>query len=160
MKRKQKTEDTVEKKEKALSFFDFLTSINAGPRGVNLMSECFAEPGEGVLTDSNDKAYVPFMVNRGLSYFPDTILYANAMNERAALPAKMQYDFLRNGIRPSKRFSKWAKRSDDSADVQLIMDKYEYSSEKARNVLKMFSTAALEELRIERDTGGIGKKKK
>ena len=39
-----------------------------------------------------DKAYPAFMVNRGLSYFLDTILLANEMNRRAgSIPGKMQY---------------------------------------------------------------------
>ena len=49
------------------------------------------------------------MVNRGLSYFNDTILLANEMNYRHNIPARMQYDLLRTLGRKRKRFSKWFK---------------------------------------------------
>jgi hypothetical protein len=142
---------------KKLSPFDFLNSINDGPRGNDLMIDCFADSGDGAVLDSADKSYIPFIVNRGLSYFQDSILYANAMNERAVLPAKMQYDFLRFGLRPRKRFSKWSKKADDSSDVTLIMAEYNYSSDKARDALKLFDADALIELRNRHEKGGTGK---
>lgn len=111
------------------------------------------------MPDSADKDYVPFMVNRGLSYFADTILYANAMNERAALPAKMQFDFYRYAIRPRKRFSKWSKKADETEDMKLLMVKYGYSADKARDALKLYTEAALEELRERSEKGGSSKKK-
>jgi len=142
---------------KKLSPFDFLNSINDGPRGLNLMKDCFADLSEGATPDSADKAYVPFIVNRGLSYFQDSILYANAMNERASLPTKMQYDFLRFGLRPRKRFSKWSKKADDSSDVELIMAEYGYSADKARDALKLYDANAISELRDRHEKGGSGK---
>lgn len=89
----------------------------------------------------------------------DTVLYANAMNERAHLPEKMQYDFYRNAIRPRKRFSKWLKKIEDSEYIQLIMDEYDYSINKARDVFPLFSIARLEELKSKHALGGCGKKK-
>lgn len=161
MSAKKKPTDVKESSTpKQLSFFDFLNSINEGARGVNLLEYCTADSSEATIPNSPDKAYVSFMINRGLSYFADTVLYANAMNERAALPAKMQYDFLRYGIRPRKRFSKWTKKIDDSADIQLIMNEYGYSAEKARDAYKLYSEEALIELRMRNDTGGTGKKSK
>lgn len=145
---------------KKLGPFDFLNSINDGPRGDDLLIDCFADSSNGAMPDSADKAYIPFMVNRGLSFFNDTILYANAMNERAGLPAKMQFDFLRHGIRPRKRFAKWAKKIDDAADVELIMAEYNYSAEKARDAYKLYTEDALIELRRRSDVGGSGKKTK
>lgn len=145
---------------KKLSPFDFLNSINEGSRGKNLMIDCFADLSEGATPDSADRAYVPFIINRGLSYFQDSILYANAMNERAALPAKMQYDFLRFGLRPRKRFSKWSKKIDDSSDVELIMAEYGYSADKARDALKLYDANAITELRARHEKGGTGKNQK
>lgn len=156
----QAVADITSSVAKKLSPFDFLNSINDGPRGNDLMINCFADSSEYAIPDSPDKAYVPFIINRGLSYFPDSILYANAMNERASLPTKMQYDFLRFGLRPRKRFSKWAKKADDSSDVQLIMDEYNYSADKARDALKLFSAEAIIELRERHEKGGSGKNTK
>ena len=39
------------------------------------------------------------MVNRGLSYFPDTVIYANEMNRFHHLDGRLQYQFLINTIR-------------------------------------------------------------
>lgn len=139
---------------KKLSFFDFLNSINAGPSSPDLMAGCLAESGEGATPDSPDRAYVPFMVNRGLSYFNDTVMFANEMNRYASLPAKMQYDFLRNGIRPRKRFSKWGKRADDTSDVQLLMRHYSCNAERAREIIGFYPEDELSKLRQRYDRGG------
>lgn len=144
---------------KRLSPFDFLTNINSGPSADNLLGECNADQSEGHSLNSPDKDYNAFIINRGLSYFMDTVLYANAMNERAHLPEKMQYDFYRNAIRPRKRFSKWLKKIEDSEYIQLIMDEYDYSINKARDVFPLFSIARLEELKSKHALGGCGKKK-
>jgi preprotein translocase subunit Sss1 len=101
---------------------------------------------------------VPFIVNRGLSYFNDSILFANEMNQRAFLPHKMQYDFLKHCIRPRKRFSKWAKKSDDSEYIKCIMDEYSYSAEKARTVFGLFTQTQLTQLKNKRDVGGNTRK--
>ena len=139
---------------KKLSFFDFLNSINAGQSSANLMEGCLAESGEGASPDSPDRAYVPFMINRGLSYFNDTVMFANEMNRYASLPAKMQYDFYRHGIRPRKRFSKWGKRADDTPDVQLLMKHYECNAERAREILTFYPEEELTKLRKQYDRGG------
>ena len=52
--------------------------------------------------DLQEKAYVPFVINRSLSYFPDTILYANQVNHYNQLDKKMQFDYLRLSLRPRK----------------------------------------------------------
>jgi hypothetical protein len=66
----------------------------------------------------------------------------------------MQYDFFRHLIRPRKRFSKWSKKADDGADVAMLMAHYNYSAEKARNVLPLFTSQALDLLRQSRSIGG------
>lgn len=59
----------------------------------------------------SEKEYNSFMINRGLSQFRDTVLYAQVMNEYSEfIPPKMQYDFYRFAISPKKkRFAKWYK---------------------------------------------------
>ena len=75
------------------------------------------------------------MINRAFSQFNDTILFANEMNMNYHLPARMQYDFYKNALRPRKRFSKWFKAIPDSNDIKIIMDHYGYSSEKAQRCI-------------------------
>lgn len=140
-----------------LSPFDFLNSINGGSKSPDLFSES-RKATDGAQLDSAEKQYVPFMVNRGLSYFRDTVIYANEMNRHYRLPGVMQYDFLKNIIRPSKRFSKWFKMEEDD-DVKVIMEAYDYSYTQARNVLGNLSAEQIDQLKRYLDKGGMKKGK-
>tara|TARA_R110000868_G_scaffold59339_1_gene182163 strand:- start:478 stop:849 length:372 start_codon:yes stop_codon:yes gene_type:complete len=100
-----------------------------------------------------EKEYVPFVVNRCLSYFPDTILYANKVNHYNQLGKKMQFDYLRLSIRPRKRFSKWIK-SQEEKDLQLIKDHYNYSNERASEVLRVLTPNQIEDIRSLYQYGG------
>ena len=96
--------------------------------------------------DLQEKAYVPFVINRSISYFPDTILYANQVNHYNQLDKKMQFDYLRLSLRPRKRFSKWIK-SQEEDDLQLIKDHYNYSNERATEVLRVLTPNQIEDIR-------------
>lgn len=125
-----------------MSFFDFLNAINDTKK--DLIRE---DP----LTE---KDYVPFMVNRGLSYFPDTILFANEMNSSAHIPKQWQFDFYRIGITKRKRFAKWHKRDQNSDDIQFIMREYCYSHQKALQIIDLLNETQLKELREKYSNGG------
>ena len=114
--------------------FDYITSISFSKE--DMMED---ELGE--------KEYNAFMVNRGLSYFPDTIMYANEMNLNAQVDKKLQYHYLINIIRPRKRFSKWAKRKDD-VDLQIVMEYFGYNIDKAKSALSILSADSLEFITI------------
>ena len=102
----------------------------------------------------NEKDYNAFMVNRGLSYFPDTVLYANEMNKFHHLDNRLQYQFLINTIRKRNRFSKWNK-SIESENINAIKRYYNYSNEKARDVLPLLSNENLKTIRGRINHGGI-----
>ena len=102
----------------------------------------------------NEKDYNAFMVNRGLSYFPDTVIYANEMNKYHHLDASLQYQFLINIVRKRNRFSKWNK-STESEDIKTIKNYYGYSNEKARDVLPLLSNENLNIIRGKIQHGGI-----
>ena len=94
------------------------------------------------LLDSDDpmweKKYSPYIINKCLAPFNDTIMLVNEMNMRHHLDSKLQYDFLLNTIRKKKRFTKWAKKdSDDRLD--LVMKHYGYSYEQAKQVIHLFT---------------------
>lgn len=139
---------------KKLSFFDVVSNINEGPKAAHLLAGCPAFAEEAVSPDSPEKAYVAFMINRSLSYFQDSVLFANEMNRRAALPPRMQYDFLRNTLRPRKRFSKWVKALPAGEDVELLKEHYGYSTEKAREAVQLLTSEQLAAIRKFRDKGG------
>ena len=110
-----------------MSPFDFLNAINTTKK--DLIRE---DP-------LNEKDYTPFMVNRGLSYFADTVMMANEMNRNSGIPKKWQNDFLLNTISKKKRFSKWHKKDADDRKLLLIMEYYKYSTERAKEVMDIVS---------------------
>ena len=100
-----------------------------------------------------EKSYVPFVVNRALSYFPDTILYANEINCNHHVDNKLQYHYLINSIRPKKRFSKWAKKQEDN-DLDAVIQYYGYNREKAEQALSLLSPEQLEQVKQRLNKGG------
>jgi len=92
-----------------------------------------------ILTEQDEKSYSPFMVNRALSFYRDTVLWANEMNKYPNLDKKLQADFLLNIIRAQKRpYSKWHKKA-QSSDLNVIKEYYGYSDAKAEEALKILS---------------------
>ena len=51
---------------------------------------------EDPLTESQ---YAPFIVNKCLSYFTDTVLHANEINRNAHLDNRLQYDYYLHAVR-------------------------------------------------------------
>jgi hypothetical protein len=93
---------------------------------------------ENLLESRESKEYVPFIANKSLSHFNDTILIVNEMNIRPNLDKDMQYTFLLNIVRKAKRFSPWQKK-DISDDLKYIKKYYNYSNEKAYQALQLLS---------------------
>ena len=120
--------------------FDYLKAINETKK--DIMVDNIAE-----------KEYNPFIINRGLSFFKDTILYANEMNRYHHLDHRVQFDFFINIIRKKKRWSKWIKASDVD-NLQLIKEYYGYSNEKAKSALSLMSNEQIEQLKQRIYKGG------
>ena len=78
---------------------------------------------------------------------------ANEMNIHHQLDKKLQFDFLINIIRSKKRFSKWAKKQDDE-NLELVMQHYGYSYEKAKQVLPLLSNDQIITIKKKRFEGG------
>lgn len=105
--------------------------------------------------DLND--YVPYVVNKALSYHIDCILYANEMNMHGSLDKDMQYQYLLNTVKSRKRgFKPWMKIVINN-DIQCIKDYFGYSDEKAKDVLRMLSGEQIAEIKAKTDKGGIRK---
>ena len=110
---------------------------------------------KSVINDDIDaKDYVPFVVNRALSYHIDCVLYANEMNMRAQAPVKWQFDFLKNSIPKKKRFSKWHKKEATTDQIKLVMKHYKYSEKRAIEALSIMSAKQIMELQQSYDHGG------
>ena len=114
--------------------FDYVNAINMNKKDI-------------MTDDIDEKAYVPFVVNRSLSYFPDTVLFANEMNQNHHLDNRLQFDFYLNGIRKKKRFSKWAK-SNPHKDIDTVKESYGYNTTRALEVLSILTKEQVEALRV------------
>ena len=106
-----------------------------------------------MVDDIAEKEYNAFMVNRSLSNFQDTVLYANLMNVNHHVDARLQFDFFINTIRKKNRFSKWLKPL-DYKDLDVIKEYYGYSDEKAKSVLSLLNNTQIEELKKRIYKGG------
>lgn len=120
--------------------FDYLNAINHTKQDI-------------MHDDIDEKQYVPFVINRSLSYFPDTVAVANEMNRYHHIDKKLQFHFLINIVRKRKRFSKWDKPELDS-DIDVVKEYYGYSNEKARQALSLLSPSQIEEIKKKVSKGG------
>ena len=128
-------------KSPSISPFDFINSIN--------------HTKEHLIVDEwSEKQYLPFIVNKGLSYSADTVIPANEMNSRPHLDKSLQYSFLINIIRSRKRFNKWIKPEKIEA-LEVIKDYYGYSTKKAQEVLQILTTEQLNTLKLKLKKGGV-----
>jgi len=111
-----------------------------------------------IVDELTEKDYVPFLVNRSLSYHKDCIMYANEMNRRHFIDKKLQNDFLLNTVRSQKRpFAKWVK-SEKSDDLECIKTVYGFSEVKAREALRLLSKEQIQQLKEQTQTGGLSKR--
>jgi hypothetical protein len=121
--------------------FDFINAICDNKRNL------FEDP-----TASKD--YLPYIVNRGLSYFPDTVMYANEMNRLSFIDKDWQFFFFLNTIPKRKRFSKWAKKDASSESMLLVKEYFKYSDEKAKEALTVLSDEQLTMIKEKLYKGG------
>ena len=109
------------------------------------------------LMDSDDpmweKKYSPFIINKCLAPFNDTIMFVNEMNMRHHLDTKLQYDFLLNTIRSKKRYAPWVK-ADKLKDLEYVKEYYGYSNEKAKAALKILDNEQITTIKNSLNKGG------
>ena len=122
---------------------DFLNSIN------HTKDDLFSSDIEYA-----EKMYQGFVVNRSLSYFPDTVFHANEMNILNGLDSKLQYDYLKYSVRKRKRFSKWLK-NEKIENMDVVKEYFNYSNTKAQEALKVLSEDDISEIINIMHTGGV-----
>lgn len=115
----------------SISPFDYFKDISEGK--TNLMVD-----------DAAEAAYVPFIVQRVASLFPDTIMDANVAN--TITDKKMHHDYLFHKVRKRKRFKKWPWKKGQGEQLAMIMDQYKYSPAKARAALRVLTAEQLKTL--------------
>jgi hypothetical protein len=100
-----------------------------------------------------EKDYSPFLVNRALSYYVDTVLYANEMNRANHVDSILQNDYYLNSIRVSKRFSKWAKPV-ESSDIESIQEYYKVNNNRALEISKVLTREQIDHIKTRIIKGG------
>jgi len=120
--------------------FDYVNAINYSKKDI-------------MQTRDDEKAYSPYMVNRSLSYFQDTVVLANEMNKYHHLDSRLQFSFLINIVRKRKRFSKWVKPELEN-DLESVKRYYGYSNEKTRQVLSLLSPSQIKLIKEKVNKGG------
>lgn len=124
--------------------FDFIKSVS--------------ETKEDLIGNSDDpttaeKDYNAYMVNRGLSFFPDTVLHANEMNQFSGIPKYAQYMYYMSALRSRKRYSKWLKAEKNEA-LDAIQRYYQCNRMVAKSYLPLLSEEDLILINKSMDTGG------
>lgn len=146
-------EEPVEQKTKKINPFDFVNAINY------TNDNLFGFNSLGERENRSDSEYPKFLINRSLSYFPDTIAFANVANQYLNIvPNYSHFDFYRFAVSKKRRFSKWAKPN-LSDDVDLICNHFNYSITRALEVMSILTEQQMEEIRQLYNHGGSEKSK-
>ena len=100
-----------------------------------------------------EKKYPPFIINKCLAPFPDTIFLVNEMNKYHHLDKKLQFDFLLNSLRTRKRFTPWLK-ANKSKSLEYVKEYYGYNNEKAKSALKLLNDEQIKTIKDSLNKGG------
>lgn len=100
--------------------------------------------------------YSAYMINKALSMFPDTVIWANEMNRYGGLiPDDVHYAFLINTVTPKKRFSKWPKRSEaEGEDIETVQRYYGYNEKKAKDAISILGDDGIAIIKQKQEKGG------
>ena len=115
---------------------DWLNSIN------KTKEDLLSDDDAGI----SEKEYLPYIINRCLSYFPDIIFIINELNKRPDMDKKMQYHFLLHMLEKKNRFSPWQKK-DKIDDLELIKKHYKYNNRTAKEALEVITDSELQKLK-------------
>tara|TARA_Y100000389_G_scaffold54036_1_gene49907 strand:- start:31038 stop:31439 length:402 start_codon:yes stop_codon:yes gene_type:complete len=132
---------------RSMNPFDYIKNINGG--AANMMRDT-----------ENDKlaeeGYNPWLSNLSFTLHPDTILYANIMNQYSDLDKRPQYEFYKYGVRPKKRNAKWVKPENDE-DLDIVCELYKCNRNVARDYLSLLSEDQLKIMKKQKEKGGLGR---
>jgi|TARA_B100001758_G_scaffold181440_1_gene158146 hypothetical protein len=109
------------------------------------------------LMDSEDeqweKKYPPYIVNKCLAPFQDTIFLVNEMNMNHQIDKKLQFDFLLNTLRTRNRYTPWLKAKKEK-DLECVKEYYGYGNEKAKSALNILNNEQIKTIKDSLNKGG------
>ena len=100
-----------------------------------------------------EKKYPPFIVNKCLSGFQDSLMLVNEINQYPNTDKKLQFDFLINSIRPRKRFTPWLK-ANRLDNLEYVKEFYGYNNEKAKVALTILNDEQIATIKQKLNKGG------
>ena len=100
-----------------------------------------------------EKKYAPFIVNKCIAPFPDTVMLVNEINQLHHLDKKLQYDFLLNSLRTRKRFAPWVKAT-KLENLEYVKEYYGYNNEKAKVALNILDDEQISAIKQKLYKGG------
>jgi len=121
---------------------DYLNAINSTKE--KLMDEENA---------TREKKYPPFVVNKCVAPFQDTIMLVNEINQFHHLDKKLQFDFLINSLRPRKRYTPWLKAT-KLENLEYVKEFYGYNNEKAKVALDLLDDEQISAIKQKMRKGG------
>lgn len=121
-------------------FFDILNDLSFGK--------------QMILTEENEKSYVPFIINDIYSRFPDGIMLAEEMNCRPNVPKRAHYLFMMHSLRKKKRFAKMPKPVRHE-HFDTVREYYKYSISKTEEVFNVLTPEQIDEIVKLCDKGGV-----
>ena len=109
------------------------------------------------LLDTEDeewtKKYPPYIVNKCIAPFPDSIMLVNEINQLHHLDKKLQFDFLINSLRPRKRYAPWMKAK-KLKSLEYVKEFYGYNNEKAKAALDILNDEQISAIKEKLNKGG------
>ena len=100
-----------------------------------------------------EKKYPPYIINRCISPFPDSLMLVNEINQLHHLDKKLQFDFLINSLRARKRFTPWLKAK-KLENLECVKEYYGYSNEKAKAALDILNDEQISTIKTKINKGG------
>lgn len=105
---------------------------------------------EDLIRSSDDrkqavKDYLPFIVNKALSFYVDSILYANEMNLHSNLDNDLQYDYYLNSVRKQNRTFTWFKKDQDKT-LDNVSNYYSVNRQRAREICKLLNVDEIDNI--------------
>lgn len=96
-------------------------------------------------------SYVPFVINKAVSFSVDSIMAANFLNEHVELDKQLQHDYLWYGLRKKpKKYNKWPKKTDKN--LNIVMKMYRCNEREAIQIHAILTDEQMSVLRQIEDT--------
>lgn len=127
----------------ALGIFDYIRVIS---------SKSGAMPRDSL--DEFNSVYVQHVVNLAFCRYIDTIMIVEKLCLMRKLTNLQHFDYLYNSIPKGIRNAKWNKKEEPQIDLEVISAVYNYSINKSKDVVNLFSTTDLELLKTKLIKGG------